>query len=120
MLNSTDSLRAFLGVEPIDLPKSFSGLFAVAKRRFKEDPLQGALLVFSNCSRTKFKMLYWDGTGLWVLVKRSEFKREKSIESVVCLVFCAIAASDRVPFQRVFPAQDLTLPKVRARVISDE
>lgn len=73
MLNSTDSLRAFLGVEPIDLPKSFSGLFAVAMRRFKEDPLQGALLVFSNRSRTRFKMLYWDGTGLWVLVKRSEF-----------------------------------------------
>ena len=29
MLNFTGSLRVFLGVEPIDLRKSFSGLLAV-------------------------------------------------------------------------------------------
>jgi transposase len=72
MLNFTGSLRVFLGVEPIDLLKSFSGLFAVALRRLKEDPLEGALFVFSNRSRTRLKMLYWDGAGLWVLVKRLE------------------------------------------------
>ena len=72
MLNFTGSLRVFLGVEPIDLRKSFSGLFAVALHRLKEDPLEGALFVFSNRSHTRLKMLYWDGTGLWVLVKRLE------------------------------------------------
>ena len=72
MLNFTGSLRVFLGVEPIDLRKSFSGLFAVALHRLKEDPLEGALFVFSNRSHTRLKMLYWDGTGIWVLVKRLE------------------------------------------------
>ncbi len=72
MLNFTGSLRVFLGIEPIDLRKSFSGLLAVVMHRLEEDPLQGALFVFSNRSRSRLKMLYWDGTGLWVLVKRLE------------------------------------------------
>ena len=72
MLNFTGSLRVFLGVEPVDLRKSFSGLLALVMNRLKEDPLQGALFVFSNRSRSRLKMLYWDGTGLWVLVKRLE------------------------------------------------
>ena len=72
MLNFTRSLRVFLGAEPIDLRKSFSGLFVVALHRLKEDPLEGALFVFSNRSHTRLKMLYWDGTGIWVLVKRLE------------------------------------------------
>jgi transposase len=72
MLNFTGSLRVFLGVEPVDLRKSFSGLLAEVMNRLEEDPMQGALFVFSNRSRSRLKMLYWDGTGLWVLVKRLE------------------------------------------------
>jgi transposase len=71
MLNFTGSLRVFLGIEPVDLRKSFSGLLALVMNRFKEDPLQGALFVFSNRSRSRLKMLYWDGTGLWVDIPRS-------------------------------------------------
>ncbi len=72
MLDFTGSLRVFLEVEPVDVRKSFSGLFALVMNRLKENPLQGALFVFSNRGRSRLKMLYWDGTGLWVLVKRLE------------------------------------------------
>jgi transposase len=72
MPNFTGSLRVFWGIVPVDLRKSLSGLLALVMNRLKEDPLQGALFVFSNCSRFRLKMLYWDGTGLWVLVKRLE------------------------------------------------
>jgi transposase len=48
VLNLTGSLRVFLGVEPVDLRKSLSGWLVVVMDRLKEDPLQGALFVFSN------------------------------------------------------------------------
>ena len=72
MLNFTGNLKVFVAVEPCDLRKSFNGLLGLVSERLKEDPLQGALFVFSNRSHTRLKMVYFDGTGLWLLIKRLE------------------------------------------------
>jgi transposase len=72
MLSFTGGLKVFVALEPCDLRKSFNGLYALVSERLGEDPRQGALFVFSNRRHTRLKILYWDGTGLWVLVKRLE------------------------------------------------
>lgn len=72
MFGLNHSLRIFLAVKPVDLRKSFNGLHGVVLDRLKEDPCSGALFVFTNRWRTRIKTLYWDGTGLWVAVKRLE------------------------------------------------
>ena len=72
MLTWTGSLRVFLAVEPADMRKSFNGLYALAVEQLKEDPTQGALFVFTNRRRNRIKILYFDGTGLWVMAKRLE------------------------------------------------
>jgi transposase len=47
--------------------KGFNGLYAAVSQRLGEDPKTGALFVFSNRRHTRIKILYWDGTGLWLL-----------------------------------------------------
>jgi transposase len=64
--------RIYLGVEPVDMRKHFDGLWAEAELHLGENPRLGALFVFANKERNRLKMLYWDGTGVWVMAKRLE------------------------------------------------
>jgi transposase len=72
MLGFPSALKVYLAIEPVDMRKQFNGLWTLAEDRMKEDPRQGALFVFTNKTRDRLKMLYWDGTGAWVLAKRLE------------------------------------------------
>jgi transposase len=72
MLSFTGSLKVFVAVEPCDMRKGFNGLYAAVLERLGEDPKAGALYVFCNRRHNRLKILYWDGTGLWVLTKRLE------------------------------------------------
>jgi transposase len=72
MLSFPGSLKVFVALEPCDMRKGFNGLHALASERLKEDPRQGAIFVFGNRRRTRLKILYFDGTGLWVMTKRLE------------------------------------------------
>ena len=72
MLSFTGGLKVFVALEPCDLRKSFDGLEGLVRERLREDPRTGALFVFTNRRHTRLKVLYWDGTGLWLLMKRLE------------------------------------------------
>lgn len=72
MLSFPSSLRVFIALDPCDMRKGFDGLCALAAQHLGEDPLGGALFVFSNRRRVRLKILYWDGTGLWLMTKRLE------------------------------------------------
>lgn len=72
MLSFTGGLKVFVALEPCDMRKSYNGLEALVSERLKESVCGGALFVFGNRRRTRLKILYFDGTGLWVLSKRLE------------------------------------------------
>ncbi len=72
MLSFGATQRIFLAIEPVDMRKQFNGLWALAAEKLKEDPFSGSLFVFTNKERNRLKILFWDGSGVWVLAKRLE------------------------------------------------
>jgi transposase len=72
MLMFPTALKIYLAIEPVDMRKQFNGLWTLTKERLREDPRQGAAFIFTNKDRDRLKILYWDGTGPWIFVKRLE------------------------------------------------
>lgn len=72
MLTLPLGVRVFLAREPVDMRKSFDGLFAVTRDVLRQDPFAGHLFVFLNRNRDRVKVLVWDQGGFWLLYKRLE------------------------------------------------
>lgn len=72
MLAFPAAIRIYVAVQPVDMRKSFNGLWSAVSEQLHEDPKSGALFAFINKERTRLKLLYWDGTGVRVLAKRLE------------------------------------------------
>jgi|SRR5580658_3444765 transposase len=72
MLAFPGGIRIYVAVQPVDMRKQYDGLWAAAQEQLNEDPKNGAVFCFINKERTRLKLLYWDGTGVWVLAKRLE------------------------------------------------
>ncbi|MFT3990024.1 MAG: IS66 family insertion sequence element accessory protein TnpB [Luteolibacter sp.] len=72
MLSFAGNLRVFVALEACDMRKSFNGLQSLVTQKLGEDPTQGAVFAFTNKNRTRLKLLYWDGSGFWVMAKRLE------------------------------------------------
>jgi transposase len=72
MLNLSAATRVFVATAPVDLRGSFNRLFALTQAMLHQDPLSGHWFVFTNRQRNRVKVLFWDGSGLWVCAKRLE------------------------------------------------
>jgi transposase len=64
--------RVYLALGATDMRKGFEGLHGLVRQRLELDPLSGHLFLFCNRGRTRLKVLFWDGSGLWVCAKRLE------------------------------------------------
>ncbi len=69
---SDSQVRIWLYSQPTDMRQSFNGLSGLVRNKLKENPLSGALFVFVNRRRTHMKILYFDGSGYCIWMKRLE------------------------------------------------
>lgn len=72
MLSFSPATRIFVALEPVDMRKGFNGLYAHVQGVLLQDPLSGHLFVFTNRTRNRLRVLFWDGSGLWMCAKRLE------------------------------------------------
>jgi transposase len=68
-------IRVYLYGQPVDMRKSYDGLYALARNGLKQDPLSGHLFAFVNRRATQIKILYFDRSGWCVWAKRLEAGR---------------------------------------------
>jgi transposase len=64
--------RIYLAAGATDMRKGFEGLYGLARDRLLCEPLSGHVFLFANAQRNRLKLLFWDGSGLWVCAKRLE------------------------------------------------
>jgi len=64
--------RIYLAVGATDMRKGFEGLYGLVCHQLQLEPLSGHIFIFSNAQRNRLKLLFWDGSGLWVCAKRLE------------------------------------------------
>jgi transposase len=64
--------RIYLALGATDMRKGFEGLYGLVRDRLQLEPLSGHLFLFCNKARNRTKVLFWDGSGLWICAKRLE------------------------------------------------
>lgn len=62
--------RIFLATGPTDMRKGFDGLSELVRQRIQGDPLTGHWFIFCNRRRNRLKVLFFDGSGLWLCQKQ--------------------------------------------------
>jgi transposase len=64
--------RIYVATGATDMRLGFNGLFGLVRGRLESDPLSGHLYLFANARRDRMKVLFFDGSGLWVCARRME------------------------------------------------
>lgn len=70
MIQITPHMKIFLATKAVDFRKGIDGLASVCRGILNQDPFSGYLFVFRNCKNTSIKILFYDGQGFWLFLKR--------------------------------------------------
>ncbi|MDI9470637.1 MAG: IS66 family insertion sequence element accessory protein TnpB [Bacillota bacterium] len=66
----TTDCQIYIAPGATDLRLGLVGLSAIVQARFGRNPLDRSLYVFCNRSRTRLKIIHWDGSGFWLHQKQ--------------------------------------------------
>ena len=74
MLAIKPQVKIYLHTDPIDMRKSFDGLFGIIKSDLHLDVRDGGVFMFLNLRRNRIKLMYWDRDGE-LFVNRQQSRR---------------------------------------------
>src|SRR5579862_3145875 len=65
-------IRVHVYGHPVDMRKSYQGLYALTREGLGQDPLSGHLFVYISKRATQMKVLYFDRSGFCIWAKKLE------------------------------------------------
>ena len=115
MLAISSQAKIYLYAEPVDMRKSFDGLFGIIKSDLHLDVRDGGVFMFLNLRRNRIKIMYWDKDGIAIWMKRLEkncFQRPlRSPDGKHVIV-------DSTELQSILAGIDLSTIKMRKRYVA--
>jgi transposase len=70
MISVGATMRVLVCVEPVDFRKGIDGLSGLCRNHLQEEAMNGSVYVFRNRRGSSVKLLYYDGQGYWLAMKR--------------------------------------------------
>ena len=64
--------RIYVAIGATDMRIGFDGLWGKIRDVLECDPASGHIFLFTNSRRNRLKLVFFDGSGLWVCSKRME------------------------------------------------
>lgn len=115
MLAISPQVKIYLYAEPVDMRKSFDGLFGIVKSEINRDVRHGGVFMFLNLRRNRIKLMYWDKDGIAIWMKRLEkncFQRPlRSPDGKHVII-------DSTELQSILAGIDLSSIKMRNRYVA--
>lgn len=115
MLAISSQAKIFLYAQPVDMRKSFDGLFGIVKSDLNRDVRDGGVFMFLNLRRNRIKLMYWDNDGIAIWMKRLEkncFQRPlRSPDGKHVII-------DSTELQSILAGIDLSSIKMRKRYVA--
>lgn len=75
MLRFANDLRVYLYREPVDFRCGINTLAVLVEESMRLNPLDGAVYAFRNRKCDRIKLLLYERTGFWLLLRRLEEDR---------------------------------------------
>ena len=89
MIINTDEIKnIYVSKQFCDMRKQIDGLALIVTSQFNMNVLDHSLFIFTNASRNRIKILYYEANGFWLFTRRLEnrkFKFKKHEESGVSM-----------------------------------
>ena len=72
MIGPCTNVRVLVATRPVDFRKGADSLAALVKAEYGANPFSGVVYVFRAKRADRIKLVWWGGTGLWLMAKRLE------------------------------------------------
>lgn len=80
IIDTREVKHIYLSTQYTDMRKSIDGLALIVSMSFGLDVMDGSLFIFTNKSRNRIKILFYDSNGFWLFFKRLEQGKFKVCE----------------------------------------